>query len=1265
MGRRPRIRFDPKTGTTTPASGTGGRLAGTTTTTSGGGGVKVSIEGGGTQTITRTGLVTIRDDKGRIVKDGVFRIPIRQAERAVRERSSTVQKRLADQIRFNQTKKGVEAFFGTSQKNIEKLSRQFGVSTIKPTIKVFRDSRGRIIGIQDSVTKRSFRVEPGSVTSAQITLTEGIRDINRQINIHNKKVRAREEERARKDALIPVKKFSKREISFLEAVEKQKFREERINVQKISFYNKFDLTVKQGDNILRKVLKGGKQLGVEIGFFGATLASVLDKARLLSRATLTSKEVRRGAEREAARALRETPKIVFQTLDPRKAENWIFIASIFISAGISTFLSIKGVKGVQARPTKSVLPSKANVGKIISKFSEGIKNIGKEIIEIRRQAKINVKDKARLNFLKKRQKAIIKSLIELEKVKKNPNYLKKANLISMRDAARFVKRTLTESLEKSTIEVRTIKTGRATRKALTRQKSRLNKVANRLSEQRNRATRVLNELKRKKKLNRIEKRMLERVRRQKRVLERAIIEANKLKRKGINELRFKELEKFIFETLDKIEKSDPIIRSIERSRGIRVTGLLPVLKIISEMKSKIKIIKARINLIKRKTKTSLLEKKMLRDNIRKKALLERSIRKLSRLRKDPSKAAELQRFIDDLATKLGDEQVVIKSIVRARKARPKTKTRLIREIDSLIKEVRIRINDVNKRIINLRKQKKLTRIDNRILKDNTKNARLLQKNLNNLRRIKEKGGTLGELRLVKIEIGKALGKLVKRRPIVQRITEIRAKKVSPLKARFNETIAKIDSLRRRLEAPIRNIRRKTRIKKAEKMRLRFLERDHKSLILKKAKLRGLNNRFTKLLRKKPKPSEVEAFRKKAVSELQSADKLIDSLVKVKRVVRKATKIETRPGRLLLESERVFLRKQQVIENKLGKGLSVKVSREAPASRGGEPVWPFKDAKTGKIRFFTTRKSWLSAIKRQVKSQRVKAPELAAFFKLSDELGKVVENKFLRLKDGVKLVDKKGKTIIEIRKPTPKSKQEFVEVRAGEQVLLQEVKTKSVQKQITRLKQVKKSKIKQKSKVVEESLKKENSKSISNLRNIIRTNRFGKLKLVSRSMINVLVLSTVLSGVLAKQGEAVSLRLVQSLRDAQLQGLILGTVFAQRQGVGQKQFQALKQLQVQIQKQAQGQIQRQKLIQAQVLVSRRKTLTKKKPLIPPEFERKKQEKLKKLVDKSVKGEKLIFIPDLYSVIYDVKASLAEKKLFLRAGRLFTGFERRKLIKNRRR
>jgi len=69
-------------------------------------------------------------------------------------------------------------------------------------------------------------------------------------------------------------------------------------------------------------------------------------------------------------------------------------------------------------------------------------------------------------------------------------------------------------------------------------------------------------------------------------------------------------------------------------------------------------------------------------------------------------------------------------------------------------------------------------------------------------------------------------------------------------------------------------------------------------------------------------------------------------------------------------------------------------------------------------------------------------------------------------------------------------------------------------------------------------------------------------------------------------------------------------------------------------------------------------TQKKP--PIRFDDKKKNKLKSISKKAVASEKFIYIPDLYSRVFDIKASKKEKAALQKVGRLFTGLERRKKV-----
>jgi len=80
--------------------------------------------------------------------------------------------------------------------------------------------------------------------------------------------------------------------------------------------------------------------------------------------------------------------------------------------------------------------------------------------------------------------------------------------------------------------------------------------------------------------------------------------------------------------------------------------------------------------------------------------------------------------------------------------------------------------------------------------------------------------------------------------------------------------------------------------------------------------------------------------------------------------------------------------------------------------------------------------------------------------------------------------------------------------------------------------------------------------------------------------------------------------------------------------------------------------------------RRRTITPRETIIIQLKDKRKRDRLKKLTRGVIRKQKFIFIPDLYSRVFGIKASKEEKIAFLRTGRLFTGLEQRKLVGKRR-
>lgn len=393
---------------------------------------------------------------------------------------------------------------------------------------------------------------------------------------------------------------------------------------------------------------------------------------------------------------------------------------------------------------------------------------------------------------------------------------------------------------------------------------------------------------------------------------------------------------------------------------------------------------------------------------------------------------------------------------------------------------------------------------------------------------------------------------------------------------------------------------------------------------------------------------------------------------------KLDRLKTRPARVALQKERMALRQQQKIEVKLSKGLSVKSEKGGFVIKNGKKLYPFRDIKTKQIRYFTKRADWLKAIKRQTKTIRGRTTSLDEFFRMDASTKKVLRPKVIKLKGGIKLVDDKGKTLIEVKKaPKPKTGGTkvgaggTVEVASGKQVLLKKLKpkvsakVKTVQKQVIDL---------------DKLLKKARVKGVTQ-RQALQFKK--KLKttqrqvLVLKKTVNVnLKLLTGLKAAKALKEFAKKLVTIAATLDKMPDKLpILTSKQAQELKTKQLIRQKLKLSPLQklglkpLQRQA-GRSATSTKITTKTKVdiaSKIKILPKTKlitPLKPKILKQKKEEqeekKLDKVIRQKIKQRKFIYIPDLYSAVYGVKANLAEKRNFLKRGRVFTGIELRKLV-----
>ena len=255
------------------------------------------------------------------------------------------------------------------------------------------------------------------------------------------------------------------------------------------------------------------------------------------------------------------------------------------------------------------------------------------------------------------------------------------------------------------------------------------------------------------------------------------------------------------------------------------------------------------------------------------------------------------------------------------------------------------------------------------------------------------------------------------------------------------------------------------------------------------------------------------------------------------------------AKLSLEKQRRLLRKQQRIEEKLKRGLPIKARRvegiffgEVSLSSGGELVskgtkgsrllkkvklFPFKDTKTGKVRYFTSRALWIRAVKQKAKKIKPKKINWDLWLKPNPAMEKVLENKVIKIR-------RKPKIDI-FKRPVVKLKPGEKEIRVGDQVLIQKLKPPLKKK--LRLVQKQAQKVKTKQQV--RTLQRQSSKLQQELKLELKQARKQKSRLKIRVVSAGLIL-------LQKTGQVAAQKIKQVQKAKQIQI------------PGQKQRQELKQ-----------------------------------------------------------------------------------------------------------
>ena len=376
------------------------------------------------------------------------------------------------------------------------------------------------------------------------------------------------------------------------------------------------------------------------------------------------------------------------------------------------------------------------------------------------------------------------------------------------------------------------------------------------------------------------------------------------------------------------------------------------------------------------------------------------------------------------------------------------------------------------------------------------------------------------------------------------------------------------------------------------------------------------------------------------------------------IIIKGFKIQKNIVSTQAKAQSLFL-KQRALERKIKAGKKLKAIRGDFVLVNGKKTWIFFDEKLKKTVRFSSRKKWFNAIKQQEKikskgliptleeikkgikiSKKIQKKKLKQFFKNEKKAGEVLHDKILkpkRTKTGMKIVDDKGKTIMSVeRKPTTtKPTVRTEQVRSGNHVLLQKTKQKvvTVQKQAVKQKQILVQKVKQ-------------TKRLG-----VRTNIIPIQKQIQKLAVLIILLNKQAQAVKQLQEQVATQKLGQSVKQAQKVSQAVKQAQKQAQKAAQKVSQGVKQAQAVAQK-----IKPLSKLKAKTL--QKITKTKKKLIILPK--RDKKVELDRVINRKIKQRQFIYIPDLYSLVYDVRASAKEKAFFMKKGRVFSGVSIRKII-----
>ncbi len=1207
-------------------------------------------EGGGTIIVTRGGRVTERDDAGRLVSRRQIQSEV--AVRIVRSGRTTPARITSGGKIVSVSKPSAKRVEEVKAIEREQARKDFGRARLRgdivekngfliPKTKTGRRVLSRAVAVDKRVQAQTavkgvdirgkalflkLTKEGGTKVSKDVLIRKDGKFVSSGLEITSETQRVLSTKRVlvQKELGITAQRrlqkqlsdFDKRVLNRLSTAERKLFKEIEASTKRTTkfsqsidkTYEKLGLTRRDGDRKLVRIVKAVERGIVNLAAIPVGIVNAFNNA-LLTVQGLAVKNFRATTKRELKSVFRKVPKVLLESFNPRDPENWaglILVALGIRSVAKSSFrgkLTLAEAKAAKLKPFSRVgklivqKPPKVSLPKLPTKV-----NINK--MSLASLKKLNLKTEKIITRFKVKTKLDVKIKASVKaELKVIQNRIKVLQSKVSKDVG-IIRFQASKVFRDASRDVNSLsKSITASLKAL---RVRGEKVFLR--------SRVVVESKALLKLIRKDLKLVKNAAGLARV--RLRLKALKAKKALIKaRLTTRETVKVISQEVRKLGKDVEVVVKVSGEVLSRANA-----KVLSRLKTSLKPIGVSARFVK-----SVVSKRV-------KAISRVSVKRINSLVRGLKKVVKVSRgFVNKKFNSLlkSLKLVLKKSNIVLKTAKFKIGKQLRLAKSLVVKKVKVAkrvVRRVSVRVVRVGNTFKLTA---KILR--SEGLKVANDFAKGLRRLKK----VSSVKVVRVSDGFRL---------TAKVIRLEGSKV------FKDFSKGLRGLKVGGEKIIVNFGKDVKVIRVQSTKV------FKDLVRDIRKLSPVTVKFSVKIQKFRVKVGVKGKKKTFVS---SPDRIIETLNKIRIDTRKQLASLSRKERVSVGRESEVLKRlklrQKAIASKIKRGLQVKAKREDFRVINGRKVWTFVTV-GGKEKLFFSRKKWLKAI---ISEEKLGLLNLSPFFDQAAFTRKLLSSdKVLRFKAG-KLVDGKGKTVIEVivdkpiivrgrRVVSPTSEARIVRGRrvvspTSEVRLLNVLKSEKV-----KVSKVKKNILTSKKKVKTGLKTAVEAKVSTRVKTILRT------RLKSLSKLSVALAS--LEALISKQG--------QSLRSGQKIGQKAAQDIALK--IAQKVRQA--QVQERIVRLAVG-----TALSLSIAAKLRPKLRPRPPRKPPSKRPPRKPPFKLLDDRVLSGrldraivsfvnrKRFIFIPDLFSIVFGIKASAKEKRALLKKGRVFTGLEIRKLVR----